>query len=151
MKICFVCTGNTCRSPMAEYFLKRSLADCPDVEIISAGIHAFPNHPASDESQIVMADKFGIDISSHRSSGISKQLLTETDRIYTMTQHHKQILLRIYPEFSAKIQTLAEAADMPEGDVSDPYGYNLAKYQETADQLYYLTSRLAEIIRAECQ
>lgn len=151
MKICFICTGNTCRSPMAEHILRYLLADCPQIEISSAGIQAYSGASASQGSLQVMAEKFGIDLSEHKAIRVDKQLLAEADYIYTMTRQHKQVLQRVYPEFMDKVATIAEAAGLERVDVIDPFGYSVEEYRETADQLHYLLSRLATTLRSQCQ
>ncbi|NLW10448.1 MAG: low molecular weight protein arginine phosphatase [Clostridiaceae bacterium] len=151
MRICFVCTGNTCRSPMAEYLLRFFLFDCPKIEICSAGIQAFAGSAASNGSLEVMTSKYGIDLSEHRSTRIDNQLLAESDRIYAMTKQHKQILVQVYPEFMDKIETLGEAVGLPDVDVADPFGYDISEYESTADQLHYLLSRLASQLKHYCQ
>ena len=129
-KIVFVCTGNTCRSPMAEGILRDLAGD--KVSVSSAGIAAGIS-TASKKSVDAMAE-IGIDISGHTSKQLTPDMMAEADLILTMTKAHKMILVMSQPEFKEKIMTLSEWAETDE-DVSDPYGGDLDKYRNCRDQI----------------
>lgn len=144
MRIFFVCTGNTCRSPMAEAILKAK--ELPGVEVRSAGIFA-GEAPLSTNARTVL-DGAGISFEH-----TSKQLLPEdmewATLILTMTNSHKQFLLQSYPEYASKLYTLKEFADGTAADVSDPYGGSLSTYQQTFNELKMLIDQVADKLAEE--
>ncbi len=121
MRILFVCTGNICRSPMAEA-VARSLTGS-DVEVASAGIHGLEDSPASGHAVTALAE-VGIDGSSHRARRLSPGLMAAADRIYVMTEEQRR-LLRAWPGPVAP-----ELLDPEGNDIDDPYGMDLEDYRE---------------------
>jgi len=138
MKIVFVCTGNTCRSPMAEAIAK-SLAKkySLEAEIFSAGILVLSEVNASENALKAMSE-LDLDLTYHVSKQISSQHMESADLILTMTSHHKNFLTREYASHQSKIYTLSEYANCPEKDVADPFGKNLAEYKICADEIHKL-------------
>ena len=133
-KIMFICTGNTCRSPMAaamaaEIFTKAGLV----AEILSAGVSAWPNQPASHHAISAMEED-GLCLVTHKSTLVSDTLLTEASLVLTMTDHHKTVLLSDHPSAKDKIYTLGEYAG-EDTDISDPYGGSLEEYRACASQI----------------
>lgn len=125
----FVCTGNTCRSPMAAACLKKYLADSGSADrVMSAGLAA-DGSPATENAVAVMAE-WGMDVSSHRSAPLTVEMCDWADRILVMTPMHKFALINAGVA-ADKVSVLAEK----EGGIVDPYGGDLDTYRFTRDQL----------------
>ncbi len=123
MKVMFVCTGNICRSPMAEAIF-RDLAG--DVEVSSAGTFALDGEMASFNA-IETCKNHGLDLSGHRSTPVEGSDIGEMDLVLTATADHRDYLRRSYPNL--KIHTIREYAGYDDLDIADPYGYNLNVYE----------------------
>lgn len=98
VKVLFVCTGNTCRSPMAEGILKHGCECC---DVLSAGIHAPDGSPASENAARVMQQR-GVDISGHRAATVTASVMQEADVVLTMTGAHKQALQQMFSRSRGK-------------------------------------------------
>ena len=124
-KIMFICSGNTCRSPLAEGLFKKYLKDnnVTDIEVGSAGVGAFSGDEASLNS-ILVAGSRGISIFEHKAKNINPEHLLTTDLFFCMSESHKQVLLGYCDE--NKIVVL---------NVPDPYGGPIEAYEECAKQL----------------
>lgn len=133
--ILMVCTGNTCRSPMAAGLLSDMLAVPQGLGywVSSGGIAAYAGDEASVYAMRVMQAR-GIDISAHRSRRVQYPLLQQADLILCMTASHKETLCGAFPQIREKVFTLGEFAGTDE-DVPDPFGGDLHTYKRTAQVL----------------
>lgn len=146
MKLLFVCTGNTCRSCMAEAIAKNIAENRGiDIEISSAGIHAFAGDGASVNAVKVM-EEMGIDVACHIAKPVSKELIEDNDLILTMTKSHKDTLIFLYPSAKDKIFTLMEYAGK-DGDIVDPFGGDVNVYRSCAEQLKNLIEEMFDKIK----
>ena len=150
--IVFVCTGNTCRSPMAEALFRNLLAQrlkCPPTEltargfnVASAGLAGDYGSQASPES-VEMMRRRGIDLRAHASQPLTDRLLDHADRCYTMTNHHRNAILESHPELAGQVQVLARDGT----DISDPIGSGMNEYAACAASIeHHLTKILDEIL-----
>lgn len=139
-RILVVCTGNICRSPMAEGLLKdrvgkHGLAD--RVAVRSAGTWANHGNAASDNGVVIAAED-DIDIAEHRSHPITPELVEGSDLILVMTQSHRDEILAESPGAKDKIHLLTRFADPENGSlegVKDPIGGNMDAYRKTYMEL----------------
>lgn len=151
-RIVFVCTGNTCRSPLAEAICKRRLADrlgCAVDElpargyvVTSAGLAAAAGMPAAAEAVAVVRARGG-DLERHRSQPLTPELARQADHLLVMTVGHARALAAAWPEEAARAELLSPAGE----DVADPIGAPLEVYEACARELeYYIEAFLGRIL-----
>ena len=163
-----VCTGNICRSPLGEAFLRRGLAADGAHEVASAGTDARDGDPAMEGSLVAGAER-GVDLAAHRARRLTVGQVRDADLVLAMERHHRDAILRAAPDASERTYTLKElvllletdgaaAGPLParlaaaaarrgdvagaDLDVADPYGEALDAYRDTADEIATWTDRL---------
>jgi protein-tyrosine phosphatase len=151
LMVLFVCTGNTCRSPMAETLFRHLAAErlgcAPDeieqrgLVVTSAGLAAWSGAKASAGAVEAMAE-FGADLTAHESQPVTETLVRQADVIWTMTASHRAALLAQFPEAGGRVAMLAPDRQ----DVSDPIGGPVSTYRACAGQIRgHLLARLATL------
>ena len=151
MNILLVCSGNTCRSPLAAAILTEKLEWTPDYSdavVQSAGTTAWDGTPASEGSYLVALER-GLDLSGHRARMLTADQVRNADIIFTMSDAHTRRVAELGGE--QKVFTLADYAGNPDGrrDVGDPMGGDVAGYRDTATLLDALLDLAIARMRAE--
>ena len=149
MRILFVCTGNTCRSPLAEGIARRLIKEraLTDIEVSSAGTSAWPDAPASDGALLV-AMEHGVDLADHRARPLSPEIVAASDVILAMGPHHLERAEALGGSGRSWLLTGFVNAGNAR-PVSDPFGGDLAVYRSTFVELEQEIGGILDRIAAE--
>ena len=150
INVVFVCTGNTCRSAMAEYLFRDLLKkrSIDTISVSSAGVAAFPDDLASDCAEQVL-DERGIDMSGHRARHLTSEIIEEADIILTMMCSHRDLIVHRVPKAENKTYVLKPyalriGAEKNDADIRDPYGMSVVEYRNCAEEINQLLIKLLE-------
>ena len=135
MRVLFVCSGNTCRSPLAEAIARKLAADAgrSDIEVSSAGTHAWVGSPASDGAVLVGMER-GLDLTTHRSRLLTREILDQSDLVLAMSPSHLARVRELAPKANARLVG-GFSTGRENHAIQDPFGGDLEAYRETTDDL----------------
>ena len=141
MKIMFICTGNICRSAMADGLFQKKIDDrkMDNIEVYSSGIYASIGDTPTYEARRVM-EEYGVDIKKHRATNIRYSEIKNMDLILCATTNHKNEVIYMYPELKDKVFTMKEYVNYNREhhdpiDIKDPWGYDIDTYRSCADEI----------------
>lgn len=131
--ILFVCTGNICRSPMAEYLFRAHLTSRPDWKVASAGVATVNGAPPSRFATEAVAE-MGIDLRFHKSRMITGGLMDDTTLVVVMTEGHREQVCAAFPDAEDRVHLLKSFTSSP-GDILDPIGLSFDVYRSVRDEI----------------
>lgn len=150
MRLLFVCTGNTCRSALAEGLARKIAIErgLPDVEVSSAGTSAWDGAPASDGALLVGMER-ALDLSQHRARTLTRELVREADLVLAMGPHHLERIEALGGGSKAFLVTDYASRGASVRAVNDPIGGELDVYRATMDELEHELRRVFDRLTAE--
>lgn len=151
--VLFVCTGNSCRSVMAEGLLKKHLKEegKDHIEVMSAGVSAIDDAPPTNETVDAMR-KAGVNIQGFKSRYLSEELIKKADLILVMSSHHMDAVIRKVPDAAGKVHLLKQygvqddSRPCEELDIPDPIGQTSEFYEKVLETIDEETKRIAAIL-----
>ena len=146
-RILFVCTGNVCRSPMAEGLMLNYLKSTKgrkDISVLSAGVSAPKGAPASQHAVDALKE-MEINLTSFRSQPLTDELLESSTHVFTMTRDHRHLINLLFPGHGGKVRLLGEFTQSG-GDVLDPIGQGLATYRRCRDIIKSALAQILELV-----
>lgn len=150
MNVMFICTGNICRSAMAEGYMKKIVQEKGlNINVCSSGIYGEEGMGASYLAKEAM-EEYGVNLDNHIARITSKTDIENMDLILCATMGHKRILLQMYPDLSNKIYTMKEYAygeKELDKDISDPWGFDITVYRRCAAELTNAIDKIVEKIK----
>lgn len=149
-RVLFVCSGNLCRSPMAEYLLQEELKsrDVDDVMAESAGTIAMDGNKAATLAVSALAG-IGVDMSGHRARGLDRRMIEEAGKVVAMERHHMQSILSLAPEAEDKTLLLGEFLRPGAGmEIEDPYGGGPDDFRNALELIRAAVRSMADRIAA---
>ena len=150
MRILFVCTGNTCRSALADALARKVVVErgLPEMEVQSAGTSAWDGAPASDGALLVGLER-ALDLSQHRAQTLTRELVRDADLVLAMGPHHLERIEALGGGGKAYLLTEFASHGASARPVNDPIGGELDVYRLTADELEQEVRRVFDRISAE--
>lgn len=135
-QVLIICTGNTCRSPMAEVLLRAALPSDSDWVVVSAGTSAESGSAASEYARVAIAER-GLNLTNHRSQLVTQELVDASTFIIAMTQRHVDKILQRVPDARDRVYLMLsfDAQTSTERDVCDPYCGSLEDYRLCRDSI----------------
>lgn len=147
-KIMFICTGNICRSAMADGLMKKLVKEQnKDIEVYSCGIFA-EDGDSPTYNAVEAIKEYGVDLKNHRATNIRNSKIKDMDIILCATVSHKNNVKAMYPELKDKILTMKEYAGFDESDldIPDPWGYDIETYRFCASTISNCLYKIIEKI-----
>jgi protein-tyrosine-phosphatase len=144
--ILFVCTGNTCRSVIAEHLLQKYLDE--GIEVSSCGTSVYSGIPFPETLRELLREE-GIEIVSHTPVPIQKSFVSKADLILVMEEVHRRRVISLFPDSEKKVFLLKEFAELGTEDVADPFGGSRSVYMRCLEEIKECLRRIIPRLKKE--